>query len=263
MQKLILFLSFVFLLASCSQHDRKDTEKRADRDESYTRVEGFLKYKAPLNGYDVTLCLKQLFADCPTNFIITVFLKKGDTEMSENIPSWFNLERFLSEEECLKILNGDTVVIHNTHRELGQPFFDCHNLVYFEDIDLDSKDELVICNSPCQERTSEFLDCESFYVYDVYSNFLYRNNNRFTRKISEPICRTEYIVDKTNKSVTLTGYDAASYYTKEVYWFRKGQPYKLDYFIVDGDKKDEFHWMIDDIDSAIDSITLSRFYLNP
>ena len=218
-----------------------------------------LKYDEPLNGYEVILRLEQEYVDITCSYTIAISLKRDDVEITEFLPGVFNFERFFSEDECNELIDKDTTVIHNTHKEIGSPFFDCHNIVYFEDMDFDGKDELVICNSPCQQSVSDILDCEAFLVYKVYSGFIRPNDNRFTRKIAKALCRTEYAIDRKNKTVTLTGYGGAADYTKEVFWFKNGQPYKLDYINVNSEKKNEFHFKLDNVDAVIDSVELLRY----
>lgn len=250
----------ILLLVGCSQRPRVMKDDSTDLIESYIPVTPCLIYDKPLNGYDVSLRLEQAYAGNPSSYTIEISLKRSGEEIKEFIPDVFNFERFFSEDECFEIIGKDTTVIHNTHKEIGSPFFDCHNIVYFEDVDFDGKDELVICNSPCQHSAIDILDCEAFLVYEVHSGLIRPSDNRYTRKIAKALCRTEYTINRKNKTVTLTGYGGAAQYTKEVFWFKNGQPYKLDYINVDGEKKDVFHFTLDNVDAAIDSIELSRYY---
>lgn len=218
-----------------------------------------LKYDEPLNGYDVSLRCKQVYADIPCLFYITISLKRDGKEINEHITDVISFERLFNEEKCLEILGNDTTVIHNTHQELDNPFFDCHNIVYFEDIDFDGKDEFIVCTHPVEHISSDIMDCESYLAFEVYSYFLHQNDNRYTRRIAGDLCRTEYSVDRSNKTVSFTGYLNAYESLKEMYWFDNGQPYKLDYSIVDGEERTEYHFLIDRIDAVIDSVILSKY----
>ena len=159
----------------------------------------------------------------------------------------------------MELMLNDTTIIHNTHKENGCPFFDCNNIVYFEDMDFDEKDELVVCTYPTEHSSSDIMDCESYLAFEVYSYYLHQNDNRFTRRIAGDLCRTDYSIDRKNKTVSLTGYLNAYESVKEVYWFNEGQPYRFDYSIVVNEEKTEYHFMIDRIDAVIDSIELSRY----
>ena len=52
---------------------------------------------------------------------------------------------------------------------------------------------------------------------------------------------------------------SADEYYREQYWFKDGQPFKLDYTKVIGEEKNEYHFMIDSIDTFLDSIQMARY----
>lgn len=252
-------ICFLFLAGCCQPCEEKANNDRIEVVEQSNPLTICLKYDEPLNGYEVLLQCKQAYLGVTSACFVTVKLKQGDKTITEYIPEVVNFERMFREEEWSAILVSDTTLVHNSHNESGRPFFDCHNILYFEDIDFDGKDELIICMSPTKTSSSDIMDCESYLAYEIKPCFLYRNDNRFTRRIAGDLCRTEYSVDRTNQTVSLTSYMSADEYHREQYWFKGGQPYKLEYAIVVGEEKNEYHFMIDSIDTFLDSIQMSRY----
>ena len=259
MRRFFVFSICVLFVLGCSQPKENKTDGMICKTEQINPLTICLKYDEPLNGYEVLLQCKQAYLGVTSACFVTVKLKQGDKTITEYIPEVVNFERMFREEEWSAILVSDTTLVHNSHNESGRPFFDCHNILYFEDIDFDGKDELIICMSPTKTSSSDIMDCESYLAYEIKPCFLYRNDNRFTRRIAGDLCRTEYSVDRTNQTVSLTSYMSADEYHREQYWFKGGQPYKLEYAIVVGEEKNEYHFMIDSIDTFLDSIQMSRY----
>lgn len=260
MKRVLISSICILLLASCSQPCDKKMEDKTEAVERLMPATTWINYDEPMNGYKVSLQCKQVNASLPSSFYITIILKQGDNIITEYVPEAISLERMFEEDDCWNIIKHDTTIIHNTHKEMKCPFFDCNNIVYFEDIDFDGKDELIVCTYPWHNTTST-MDCETYLTFEVYPYFLYQSDNRFTRRIAGDLCRTEYYVNKDNRSITLIGNRNACESIKEVYWFKDGRPYKLDYTLVIDEEESEYHFMIDSIDAFIDSIKLSRYEL--
>lgn len=226
-----IFLSFVgiLLMSACVHTDKcKTSEPLADV---------WFKYDKPINGYDISMHCRQAFEGEPNYFSMVLYLQKdGGTEecyFSELIA----LERIWKDE-----YNGkDTIILHNTHKNMGNPLLDCSNIVYFEDIDFDDEEELIVCMSPNTTGASDILDCENFLVYDIVGNMILLCDNSFTREIRQSLCRTDYKIDKCKKVITLTEYGSDYEYVEKMFWFKNGQPYKLDYTHCFNEKKIEYH----------------------
>lgn len=259
MRRILVFSICLLFVFGCSRPNDNKTDSIVCKTEHTMPLTFCLKYDEPLNGYEIMLQCKQAYLGVNLACFVTVTLKQGDKTITENIPEIVYLERLFSEKEWSAIIASDMTLIHSTHDELGRPFFDCHNILYFEDIDFDGKDELIVCTSPTKHSSSDIMDCESYLAYEIMPYFLHQNDNRFTRRIAGDLCRTEYSVDRTNQTVSLTSYMSADEYHREQYWFKGGQPYKLEYAIVVGEEKNEYHFMIDSIDTFLDSIQMSRY----
>ena len=262
MREVLITAICILLLTGCCRSYEKKSNDTTDIIAVSDRVVPLticLKYDEPLNGYDVLLQCKQAYCGVQSACFVIIILKQGNRTITEYIPEVINFERLFEEEEWSAILTHDTTIIHNSHEKSCHTFFDCHNIVYFEDIDFDGKDELVVCTSPTKAASSDIMDCETYIAYEVYSDFLYHNDNRYTRRIAEDLCRTQYSVDTQLQTISFIGYLNAYESVKEVYWFKGGRPYRFDYVNSDGEEQNEYRFMIDSIDAFIDSIQLSRY----
>lgn len=209
----------------------------------------WFKYDEPINGYAVMFHCIQAFEGEPNYFSMELYLENDSTNIQWAMSELIALERIWKEEYSVT----DTIILHNSHRELGNPLLDFNNIIYFEDLNFDGEEELVICMSP---RYSEFLsqlDCENFLVFNIDQTWMTPcYNNSFVKEIANALCRTEYKVDTTDKSITLIGYGSANSYMERVYWFKDGFPYKLDYTSVDNGVKYSHHFTLND--AEIDSV---------
>lgn len=236
-----IIIGILLMSACCHTDSSKTTELLADV---------WFKYDEPVNGYNIKFHCRQAFDGVPNYFSMELFFENDSASINWPMSELIALERIWKEEYNDK----DTITLHNTHKELGNPLLDYNNIVYFEDMNFDGEDELIICISPC--HSSEFLsvlDCESFSVFCFSRDWVTPcNNNSFVREISNAQCRTTYKIDKTQKNITLTGYGSADSYTEKTFWFRDGFPYKLDYtHVINGEK---YHHHIKLNDAEIDSI---------
>lgn len=233
-KNLICFVS-IMLLSSCSHIEcGKDKTSLADV---------WFKYDEPINGYDVSMHCRQAFEGEPNYFSLVLYLQKDGRTEDYYFSELIALERIWKDDYDGK----DTIILHNTHKDLNNPFLDCNNIVYFEDIDFDDEEELIVCMSPNTTGTSDILDCENFLVFDIVGNMIIPCDNSFTREIERGLCRTEYRVDKNEKTITLTGYSSAYEYVEKVFWFKDGQPHELDYSHFLNGKREEHHMILDAI----------------
>ncbi len=246
----ILTLTF---LSACSDSGKSNSSAT----EKTQMADVWFKYDEPINGYAVKFHCIQAFEGNPNYFSIELYQENDSVNIQWATTELIALERIWKEE----YRNTDTIVLHNTHKELGSPLLDFNNIVYFEDLNFDGEDELVICMSPRYDSVFlSQLDCENFLVFNVdHTCMTPCDNNSFVREIANGLCRTEYKVDKAHKTITLTGYLSTCSYTEKVYWFKDGFPYKLDYTYVDNGVKYPHHFTL--IDAEIDSVEKLENYL--
>lgn len=230
----------IFLISACGHTESSKTaEPLADI---------WFKYDEPINGYNIKFHCRQAFGGEPNYFSMELFFENDSASINWPMYELIALERIWKEEYNDK----DTVTLHNTHKELGNPLLDCNNIVYFEDINFDGEKELVICMFPASIVDTS-LDCENFLVFYLNNNWITPcYNNSFVREISNSLCRTEYKVDTIHKVITLIGYESAYSYTEKTYWFRNGFPYKLDYTHEINGEKNYHHIQL--YDAEIDSV---------
>lgn len=254
MKRLFTLLVGVFLISACCHEEIKSNEETQSNECLMPETEEYepdmmvsdslcdiwFKYDSPQNGYDIMIHCRQAFdEEEPDLFSIELFLTKGKNTIHCEIPQLIALARFMQGEYG----NGKEVIkLHNTHKTLGGPFLDHNNIVYFADIDFDWEKELMVCLTPFVDESVDCLDCDKYLVYEIDGGNIYRCDNSFTREINGDLCRTTYSVDKKKKTITLTGSSSAFEYVEKVFWFRKGQPYKVDYIHSDGGVEKEYHF---------------------
>ena len=232
-----IFLSFVgiLLMSACVHTDKcKTSEPLADV---------WFKYDKPINGYDISMHCRQAFEGEPNYFSMVLYLQKDGRTEDYYFSELISLERIWKDDYTDK----DIIILHNTHKDLGKPLLDCNNIIYFEDIDFDGEEELIVCMSPNSTGASDILDCENFLVFDIVDNIIILCDNSFTREIEKSLCRTDYRVDKNKKTITLIEYESAYEYVEKVFWFKDGQPHELDYSHFLNGKREEHHMILDAI----------------
>lgn len=233
---LLVFLAMstlaVLIISACSHTEKKDIDKLADV---------WIKYDEPINGYDVSIHCRQAFEGEPNYFSMKLFMKSKHGNIKWSMSELIALERIWKEEYKDK----DTITLHNTHAELGSPFLDCYNILYFADMNFDGKDELVVCMFPGGEPN--IGDCESFLVFNIHHGWITPcTNNSFIREIGNAVCRAECTVDSINKTITLTEYDTFIGYTEKKFWFKDGFPYRYDYTKVFEEETFQYHMRLYD-----------------
>lgn len=248
MKRMTIFFIGILTLAFLSACD--DSRKsNSFATEKTPMADVWFKYDEPVNGYAVKFHCIQAFEGDPNYFSMELYLENDSTNIQWAMSELIALERIWKEEYH----ETDAIVLHNTHKELGNPLLDFNNIVYFEDLNFDGEDELVICVFPRYDKEYLFeLDCENFLVFNIDHTWMTPCDNSFVREIANALCRTEYKVDTANKSITLIGYGSANSYRERVYWFKEGFPYKLDYSYVDNGVKHPHHFVLHD--AEIDSV---------
>lgn len=208
----------------------------------------WIKYDNLVGGYEVLLHCKQQ-EEGSSFFTADFYLtKKGKALISQQTVSFDQWVPW-----CLEgLTEADTQYIHNTHNTSVTQKIDWHNLLYFEDMDFDGEEELVVCgNVRPQRRYADELDCEDFTIYKITKKGIRRIKNVPFDELTEGLCRTGFHFDEKNKCLTLTGYWSDYLTIKEKYWFKKGQVYMMEYDIIDKDKgKHHYRWDISDVESG-------------
>lgn len=221
MKKILFVFTCTLILSSFSHTDYVDENGMIDV---------WFKYDEPINGYDVSMHCKQAYASGPNFFSMELHLKNDTVSINKTLTKFIALERIWND-----VYTGqDTIILHNTHKELGNPLLDCANIVYFEDMNFDGKDELVLCMFPGGSPNS--LDCENFIIFHT-DPYLHLCDNAFAREIGDAPCRTMCTVDSINKSITLTGIESSFEHTITTFWFKDGFLYKSDWSHIIGNKK--------------------------
>lgn len=240
-------LVIAFGLVACNSTQTSQDEKDTMGYGEGTTIT-WIKYDTPVNGYDILMHCKQ--EEEGSSYFITGFYlsKDGKTISFQQTISFDQWEPW-----CLEgLTEKDTQYIHNTHITSVTQKIDWHNLLYFEDMDFDGENEMVICGYVRPQRIyEEELDCEDFTIYKIGNNEVRRIKNIPFDELSEGICRTGFLFDSQRKCLTFTGY--CSYYLTitEKYWFQNGQVYAMDYEINDkGKGKYNYHWDVRDIESG-------------
>lgn len=202
-----------------------------------TLISTWLKYDRPINGYEILMHCTQ---DKPESsyFITDIYLTKaGKTDTIHQIISFDNWEPW----QLNGLTEKDTVIIRNTH--LAQ-HIDWTNIVYFEDMNFDGEKELVVCGFPRPNRSLEedYIDCEDFTVYRKTDSGYCKLHNLVFDELSGGVCRTGFLFDSTQKTITLTGFLGAGGFEKETFYFSNGEPFKVTYSYCDHDGAKQYNY---------------------
>lgn len=246
---LLVVIVMVFALVSCKNGKTDlDGNTQLETERSPQLRSTWIKYDALIEGYEVLLHCRQ--QETGSSYFTTDFYltKKGKTLSFQQTVSFDQWEPW-----CLEGLSEkDTQHIHNTHIISVTQKIDWQNLLYFEDMDFDGEEELVVCGQARPQRKYEKdLDCEDFTIYKITDSEIRRIKNVPFDELSEGLCRTGFLFDIRNKCLVFTEY--CSYYLtiKEKYWFKDGQVYMMDYDIIDKDKgKHHYHWNVSGVESG-------------
>ena len=188
-------------------------------------------YNNAVNGYNVSILAR--FNYCDYGCLITVYLENGANKYVVDLNAAY--DSFYPDS-----FEKDTIYIDNPTHPDSTWFFDRNTVVTFADVNFDGEDELILCGFPRPgiDYDTKFLDCEDYTVYKVTNDSLEQIRNILFDKLSKGVCRNDYIIDTVNESITLIVYGWAYGYHKEIYSFRNGEPYKLDYICIDYDYND-------------------------
>lgn len=197
----------------------------------------WLKYDRPINGYEILMHCTQ---EKPKSsyFITDIYLTKdGTSDTFHQIISFDNWEPW----QLNGLTEKDTVIIRNTH--LAQ-HIDWTNIVYFEDMNFDGEKELVVCGFPRPNRSLEedYIDCEDFTVYRKTDSGYCKLHNLVFDELSGGVCRTGFLFDTTQKTITLTGFLGAGGFEKETFYFSNGEPFKVTYSYCDHDGAKQYNY---------------------
>ena len=191
-------------------------------------------YNNPINGYNVSILARFNYNDIWC--LITVYLEKEDNKYAVNLHAAY--DSFYPDS-----FEKDTIYIDNPTHPDSTWYFNRNTVVTFADVNFDGEDELILCGFPRPgiDYDTKFLDCEDYTVYKVTNDSLEQIRNILFDKLSKGVCRNDYIIDTVNESITLIVYGWAYGYHKEIYSFRNGEPYKLDYICIDYDYNDTLY----------------------
>jgi len=200
-------------------------------------ISTWLKYDRPINGYEILMHCTQ---EKPKSsyFITDIYLTKdGTSDTFHQIISFDNWEPW----QLNGLTEKDTVIIRNTH--LAQ-HIDWTNIVYFEDMNFDGEKELVVCGFPRPNRSLEedYIDCEDFTVYRKTDSGYCKLHNLVFDELSGGVCRTGFLFDTTQKTITLTGFLGAGGFEKETFYFSNGEPFKVTYSYCDHDGAKQYDY---------------------
>lgn len=185
----------------------------------------WIKSTEPINGYDVLIRACYSFAFTDYYCILTVNIEKDGKCYSVTLPGSydsFHQNTYSADTFCF-----EPPLVDGTNRLL---YLNYQVVASFADVNFDGENELIICSSPRPYRElNNLLDCESFTIFKITDDSLVQLHNMVFNNLELGECRTEYKFDTINKTLTLIGYHNAYDTSTEMYWFKNGEPYQLDY----------------------------------
>lgn len=236
MKRFIVFILFILTLSACENSDDQckssiDKTPIEENTDTLTCQKQWYVYNNAVNGYKASILAR--FNYCDYGCIITVYLEKEGAKYAVDLKASYDSFYPYGIEK-------DTIYIDNPTHPDSTWFLDPRTVVTFADVNFDGEKELVLCGFPRPDLGYDpnFLDCEDYTVYKVTNDSLEQMRNMLFDKLSMGVCRADYIIDTVNKSITLIGYSWAYGFHKEIYSFRNGEPYKLDYIRIDYDYDD-------------------------
>ena len=199
----------------------------------------------------------------------------------ESNSSYFDTEIFLTKEgkaafihqtinfdnwepwQLQGVAEKDTVVIQNTH---VSQHIDWTNILYFEDMDFDGEEELVVCGYPRPNRPldgEDYIDCEDFTIYRKTDSCFCQIHNLVFDELSEGLCRTRFSFDTSRKTITLISLLGDGGFMSETFYFNNGEPFKLAYSYLNhvGAKRYDYQFSLPDEVEGYQSVRKS-FYKN-
>lgn len=188
-------------------------------------VATWIRYDELVNGYEVIIHCTQKEPNS-SYFDTEIFLtKEGKIAFIQQTINFENWEP----GQLHGFTEIDTVVIQNTH---VSQHIDWTNILYFEDMDFDREEELVVCGYPRPNRPLEgedYIDCEDFTIYQKTESGFFQIHNLVFDELSEGLCRTGFSFDTSQKTITLTGFLGNGGFESETFYFNNGEPFKMVY----------------------------------
>lgn len=188
-------------------------------------VTTWIRYDELVNGYEVIIYCTQKEPNS-SYFDTEVYLtKKGKAafiHQTINFDDW-------KPWQLQGVTEKDTVVIQNTH---VSQHIDWTNILYFEDMDFDGEEELVVCGYPRPNRPlvgEDYIDCVDFTIYQKTESGFCQIHNLVFDELSEGLCRTGFLFDTAQKTITLNGFLGDGGFESETFYFNNGEPYKVVY----------------------------------
>lgn len=238
MKQLFILVLFTLIFAACENtaENRKPLDIAVIKEDTDTLTinSQWYVYNNPVNGYNISILARFNYNDIWC--LITVYLKKEDNKYAIDLNAAYDSFYPYGIEK-------DTIYIDNPTHPDSTWFLDPRTVVTFADVNFDGEKELILCGFPRPNLGYDpnFLDSEDYTVYKVTNDSLEQIHNMLFDKLSKGVGRTDYIIDTVNKIITLIGYSWAYGYDKEMYSFRNGEPYKLDYIRIDYDYDDSLY----------------------
>lgn len=239
MKHFAILTLLIIMLASCenseeqSKSSANEPQITASTDTLTNNYQWYV-YNNAVNGYNVSILARFNYNDIWC--LITVYLEKESAKYAVDLKASYDSFYPYGTEK-------DTIYIDNPTHPDSTWFLDPRTVVTFADVNFDGEKELILCGFPRPDLGYDpnFLDSEDYTVYKVTNDSIEQIHNMLFDKLSKGVGRTDYIIDTVNKIITLIGYSWAYGYDKEIYSFRNGEPYKLDYIRIDYDYNDSLY----------------------
>ena len=234
------FVKWASLLQGIDKSEQYETDF-----ESFNQPRIFIKYKQPVNGYDVTVvCL-------PYNY---TYDKERNTEIWGNAllcfekkDSRFYIYNESFSDSVLYYVNEqevrDNMILELDYLPKSKNEYLSHNSpFFFSDVDFDGEEELIINNWRCGTR-----HCNTYDVYKI-------TNNEAKRLIVEPFNKIESHAefDSINKTIILNCYNGhrESYY-KKYKQINKSTSYQFNLITIGQPETDRKFTTLSDIDMGL------------
>ena len=199
------FVKWASLLQGIDKSEQYETDF-----ESFNQPRIFIKYKQPVNGYDVTVvCL-------PYNY---TYDKERETEIWGNALLYFEKEdnRFYIYNESfsdsvLYYVNEqevrDNMILELDHLPKSKNEYLSHNLpFFFSDVDFNGEEELIINNWKCGIR-----HCNTYDVYKITNNDVKQLTEAPFINPTGKISNYNSEFDSVNKTITIHKRTRSTYY---------------------------------------------------
>lgn len=185
----------------------------------------WIKSTEPINGYDVLIRTCYSFSFSDYYCMLTVSIEKNGKRYSVTLPGSY--DSFHQNTYSADTIHFKPPCVDEIDRLL---YLNYQVVASFADVNFDGEDELIICSSPRPHRElNNLLDCENFTIFKITEDGLVQLHNMVFDNLELGECRTEYIFDTINKTITLIGYHNAYDTSTRVFWFNDGELYQLDY----------------------------------